>query len=171
MSLFSDSLSLDTYPSVPSVVASQARRAVEDFVRTTFPTDAEPWFETTWDEFLGKSNQLFRGPFYSLKLPFKPGEKQGDFFPDVPTSFPPYLHQERAFERLASEPPLSTLIATGTGSGKTESYMIPILDWCRRDRTRRGIKAIIVYPMNALANDQAKRFAKNRVSSHYLLTI
>ncbi len=155
-----DSLSLDTYPSVPSVVASQARRAVEDFVRTTFPTDAEPWFETTWDEFLGKSNQLFRGPFYSLKLPFKPGEKQGDFFPDVPTSFPPYLHQERAFERLASEPPLSTLIATGTGSGKTESYMIPILDWCRRDRTRRGIKAIIVYPMNALANDQAKRFAK-----------
>lgn len=155
-----DSLSLDTYPSVPSVVASQARRAVEDFVRTTFPTDAEPWFETTWDEFLGKSNQLFRGPFYSLKLPFKPGEKQGDFFPDVPTSFPPYLHQERAFERLASEPPLSTLIATGAGSGKTESYMIPILDWRRRDRTRRGIKAIIVYPMNALANDQAKRFAK-----------
>ena len=52
-----------------------------------------------------------------------------------------------------------TLVATGTGSGKTETYLWPILDHCRRHKDRPGIKAILIYPMNALANDQARRLA------------
>jgi len=51
-------------------------------------------------------------------------------------------------------------VATGTGSGKTEAFMYPILDYCYKNRDKKGIKAIIIYPMNALATDQAKRFAK-----------
>jgi ATP-dependent helicase YprA (DUF1998 family) len=52
-----------------------------------------------------------------------------------------------------------TLITTGTGSGKTESFLTPILDDCRRQRRqgKAGIKAILLYPMNALATDQALR--------------
>lgn len=53
-------------------------------------------------------------------------------------------------------------MATGTGSGKTECFLFPVLEHCRQARLRgeRGIKAIILYPMNALATDQASRFAK-----------
>ncbi|MQS10268.1 DEAD/DEAH box helicase, partial [Streptomyces alkaliphilus] len=54
---------------------------------------------------------------------------------------------------------LPTLVTTGTGSGKTESFLIPILDHCRRAREagREGVKAVLLYPMNALATDQAHR--------------
>ena len=42
-----------------------------------------------------------------------------------------------------------TVIATGTGSGKTECFLYPILDHCRRQTGSKGIKAILIYPMNA----------------------
>ncbi|MFI8436834.1 DEAD/DEAH box helicase [Streptomyces sp. NPDC079020] len=50
-------------------------------------------------------------------------------------------------------------MTTGTGSGKTESFLIPVLDHCRRLRAQGhcGIKAVLLHPMNALATDQAGR--------------
>lgn len=51
-------------------------------------------------------------------------------------------------------------MATGTGSGKTECFLYPILEYCYRHRGENGIKALIIYPMNALAADQAKRMAE-----------
>ena len=54
----------------------------------------------------------------------------------------------------------STVIATGTGSGKTECFLFPILDHCRAASPAPGIKAVLVYPMNALAADQARRIAR-----------
>ena len=48
----------------------------------------------------------------------------------------------------------------GTGSGKTECFLWPILDYCRRHAGEEGVKAILVYPMNALAFDRAQRIAK-----------
>jgi DEAD/DEAH box helicase domain-containing protein len=83
-----------------------------------------------------------------------------DAFPDVPLPFPPYLHQEQAFQRLCGSPGRSTIIATGTGSGKTECFLYPLLDYCWHKRGEPGIKAIVIYPLNALATDQAKRFAR-----------
>ena len=71
-----------------------------------------------------------------------------------------------AFERLKAPEPKSTIVATGTGSGKTECFLYPILDYilhCNEEhdeKKRKGIKAIIIYPMNALASDQAKRLTK-----------
>ncbi|MEU4496323.1 DEAD/DEAH box helicase [Streptomyces sp. NPDC023998] len=51
------------------------------------------------------------------------------------------------------------MITTGTGSGKTESFLVPVLDHSRREkaRGRAGVKAVLLYPMNALATDQAGR--------------
>ena len=73
----------------------------------------------------------------------------------------PYLHQVQAWQRLNSKDrdPEPTLITTGTGSGKTEAFLIPILDHCRRERQagQTGVKAVLLYPMNALATDQANR--------------
>ena len=59
--------------------------------------------------------------------------------------------------------PVPTLLTTGTGSGKTECFLYPILDYCyhqNRFEHRTGVKVIIMYPMNALASDQAKRLAE-----------
>ena len=57
---------------------------------------------------------------------------------------------------------VETLVTTGTGSGKTEAFLYPILDHCLRARRQgvAGMKAPIPYPMNALANDQAQRLAR-----------
>ena len=54
-----------------------------------------------------------------------------------------------------------TIVTTGTGSGKTESFLVPLFDHAQRAAARgeRGIKAIILYPMNALVTDQARRLA------------
>ncbi len=81
-----------------------------------------------------------------------------------PRNFQPYSHQARAFQRLStrSGPGRPTLVTTGTGSGKTEAFLYPIIDHCLRENRsgRRGVKAVLLYPMNALATDQVKRIRK-----------
>jgi len=67
-----------------------------------------------------------------------------------------YVHQEEAIHAILNGQ--ATVVATGTGSGKTECYLIPILDRCLCQRSS-SMQAIIVYPMNALANDQLRRLA------------
>lgn len=145
---------------IPSVIARQIQRGVEDFLLTTFPI-TNPFFAGALEKLLATPGMLFRGPYLSVKLPFVTEGTVRRAFPDVtPEDFVPYRHQQQAFDRLDTRVGRSTIIATGTGSGKTESFLYPILDHCFRQRARRGIKAILVYPMNALATDQSQRVAK-----------
>ena len=77
--------------------------------------------------------------------------------------FTPYRHQRIAHQRLdfgAAHGGRSTIVATGTGSGKTECFLWPIPDHCRRHAGEEGVKAILVYPMNALAFDRVWRLAE-----------
>lgn len=67
---------------------------------------------------------------------------------------PLYRHQVAAIRAIQDGQ--SVAIATGTGSGKTESFLLPILDDILRDPSP-GVRALIVYPLNALANDQLRR--------------
>ncbi|MBA4448691.1 DEAD/DEAH box helicase, partial [Cylindrospermopsis raciborskii CS-506_D] len=163
---------------IPSVLANQIRNYVEDFISTTFHPTNSP-FKNLIGDFLhppiirereGESgeesgvyqpgNNVCKGPYVSLGMPFKTGSIGRDFFPHIPLDFIPYLHQQEAFTRLMPPHYHSTLIATGTGSGKTECFLIPVLEHCRIYSQEGGIKAILIYPMNALATDQAKRIAK-----------
>ena len=144
---------------IPSVLSSQVQKGVEDFLKTTFPVST-PFFHGVMDRFLEEDGGIFKGPYISIKLPYRTSSIGPNFFTGIPFLFPPHLHQEMAFRRLAGENPVSTIIATGTGSGKTECFLYPILDYCRRHRGEPGIKAIIIYPMNALATDQAKRMSR-----------
>jgi DEAD/DEAH box helicase domain-containing protein len=144
---------------IPSVLAHQVRHGVKDFLRTTFPI-ATPHFHQLLENLLEREDGLFQGPYLSINLPFRQGKGGPDFFPYVPLKFPPYLHQEEAFNRLSGAHSRSTIVATGTGSGKTECFLHPILDMCRQHRGEPGIKAIVIYPMNALATDQAGRLAE-----------
>ena len=153
----------------PSILAHQVRHGVEEFLLTTFPV-TNPFFAGIMERLLGrapgpdgavKGNRIFRGPYVSLKLPFQyaPPEGRQLFDPLVP-DFTPYVHQHKAWERLDSRDGQSTIVATGTNSGKTECFLYPILDYCRSNAGRKGIKAILIYPMNALATDQAQRLAR-----------
>jgi DEAD/DEAH box helicase domain-containing protein len=146
---------------LPSLVVDEVRRGVAETLRAQFePSTAllkhavrRLIDEPTW----------VKGPYVQLGMPFVPGTAGKDFFKDFRTKHPAHLHQELAWQRCAVAGK-STLVATGTGSGKTECFQYPVLDHVARMRRMpdqpRGIKAIIIYPMNALADDQSGRIAE-----------
>jgi len=74
----------------------------------------------------------------------------------------PYRHQLAAWNILAREPAQSLIVASGTGSGKTECFMVPILDRLVREQAEAGgrltgVRALFLYPLNALINSQRER--------------
>lgn len=144
---------------LPTIISREIEEGIKSFLRTTFPPST-PAFEHTLETFLNEPGQVFKGPYYSLRLPFRPAPASELPFEQIHFPYRPHLHQAKAFARLCGDEPHSTLIATGTGSGKTECFLYPILDACAARVGQLGIKAIIIYPMNALATDQAKRFAQ-----------
>jgi len=72
---------------------------------------------------------------------------------------PFYRHQEEAIRAISGEADDTrhTVVATGTGSGKTESFLVPVFNECLQRKSENGVKALLLYPMNALANDQMRR--------------
>lgn len=80
------------------------------------------------------------------------------------TGYPLSLHQHQREAVEVARTGASYVLTTGTGSGKSLSYIVPIVDSVLRQRAagnyRPGVKAIIVYPMNALANSQRNELEK-----------
>ena len=87
---------------------------------------------------------------------------------DVPAEyrFPkdrrPYAHQVEVWRTLAQPDARSVVVASGTGSGKTECFMVPILDRLIREQESVagrliGVRALFLYPLNALINSQRDR--------------
>jgi ATP-dependent helicase YprA (DUF1998 family) len=79
-----------------------------------------------------------------------------------PRSQHPYTHQVEAWRILSDPDPQSLVVASGTGSGKTECFMVPILDRLVRQSTEQdgrliGVRALFLYPLNALINSQRER--------------
>lgn len=151
---------------LPSVQATRLRESLLDYLGTTFAL-ADDDARAALTDFLGHPQRgLLKGPFVRLRLPFEPAADGWRDSLDWHAGPPPYGHQAQAFARLSSARltperprPQPTVLTTGTGSGKTEAFLLPILDHCRRARRQgvRGLKALVLYPMNALANDQAQR--------------
>lgn len=144
---------------LPSILSREIKEGIRRFLLTTFPP-ATPLFDGALETLLNEPGAVFKGPYFSLRLPFKSAVGESLPFREVTFPYPPYRHQILAFRRLCGDEPKSTLVATGTGSGKTDCFQFPILDYCATHPSRKGIKAIVIYPMNALATDQAKRFAR-----------
>ena len=143
---------------LPSILAHDITEGLSNFIVTGFETPT-PYFSGIFQRFVAQPGNLYKGPYLSLGLPFLKDTVRQECFSAFEIGFTPYIHQRQAFDRLRSDQtPHSTIIATGTGSGKTECFLYPLLDHCLRN-PGPGIKAIIIYPMNALATDQAKRFA------------
>lgn len=147
------------------------RHVVEEYkryLRTSFRFLDEHLREQ-FERHLQGMDVLVRGPYITLARDFRRGARlrglasEGVLHPSITQASwpfgdePLYLHQELAARAGAAGRPF--LITTGTGSGKTEGFFLPVLDHCLRARERgvEGVKAILLYPMNALANDQLER--------------
>ena len=122
-----------------------------------------------------KKGQLVKGPFLESSPVYRRETATKDLLTELLTadvdpgfvaSLQPdrmlYVHQERAMRRLAQG--RNVIVATGTGSGKTEAYLLPILMALYREslagQRGPGVRALVLYPMNALANDQRRRLGE-----------
>lgn len=151
---------------LPLQQAYEVRAAVLEYIKATFHfKDTEvgkAFYRFVEDE----KNGLFKGPYVSLKTPFVKARADEDIPLDIKPNFQPHQHQIESFSRLTTHDghrPQPTLLTTGTGSGKTECFLYPVLDYVyqmNRHELHQGVKVIIMYPMNALASDQAKRLAE-----------
>ncbi|MFE3081915.1 protein kinase [Streptomyces albidoflavus] len=111
----------------------------------------------------GKVTDLVRDGILHPKCAeiFQAGKKESSRRPDGrPLTF--HLHQRQAIE--AAQAGDSYVLTTGTGSGKSLSYIVPIVNHVLKERQADGaggrVRAIVVYPMNALANSQLMELEK-----------
>lgn len=120
------------------------------------------------------SEDLVKGPYLEAIPAFVCGAKprhlllemglrvDEGFLSGIHGDRPLYRHQEEAIRRVAMG--RNVVVATGTGSGKTESFLLPILFHLYREFSNGhlgpGVRALILYPMNALSNDQRDRLGE-----------
>ncbi|WP_030385683.1 DEAD/DEAH box helicase [Streptomyces sp. NRRL S-241] len=145
----------------PTLAAAQLRGSLTQYLTTTYALTDEDT-RRALERFLEHPESgMFRGPYLRIRTPFHKAAAGWEKHLEWDPGFAPYRHQAKAYERLSTlhGPALPTLVTTGTGSGKTESFLVPVLDHCRREKAlgRGGVKAVLLYPMNALASDQAGR--------------
>lgn len=153
---------------------SESSKNIVDFYRryllTTFSTNNSIYNEQL-KEALNKEKAIADGPYISMSDPFEKGvslealAREGIVskkFIDFPGFHPYrnlYLHQEKAIRKAHGGSNL--IVTTGTGSGKTESFLIPVFDELLREEENgtlgSGVRTLIIYPMNALVNDQIRR--------------
>ncbi|KOV12143.1 RNA helicase [Streptomyces sp. XY431] len=140
------------------------KESLLQYLSTTYALVDEGAREALYRFLADDSSGMFRGPYLRIRTPFRPADESWrQHLEWQRPGFTPYLHQARAFARLTSahgHTPEPTLVTTGTGSGKTEAFLYPVLDHCaraNRETGHSGVKALFLYPMNALATDQAER--------------
>ncbi len=144
------------------------------YLLTTFRPRDRRW-QSEFRERLERDFALSKGPYLEAAAPFKTGASVADLISEgvlapgmkrlAESGFPLqrqlYVHQEQAI-RKAVVGRRNLVIASGTGSGKTEAFVVPIVDALIREADggklkKPGVRALLLYPMNALANDQVKR--------------
>ena len=88
-----------------------------------------------------------------------PPEFRGEY--RFPAERKPFQHQLECWQHLLDDVPRSVLVTSGTGSGKTECFLVPILEDLARERAAvrplTGVRALFLYPLNALINSQRDR--------------
>ena len=156
-------------------VVGDYRRYIESFLKIR-----DPQVEAFVNQELERG-ELWSEPLVQLNPSYKPGAsvtqlvQQGVLHPDCSRYFAKdgkpfqfHYHQEQAF--LAAQRQEPYVLTTGTGSGKSMTYVVPIFDDLLRHPEIKGVRAILVYPMNALINSQKEEFDKflSQVSSTHI---
>jgi ATP-dependent helicase YprA (DUF1998 family) len=163
----------------PIEIVEKVKVNYKNYIKTAFPVIDDDLRSQMYAS-IDQANLLWRGPYLSLQRPYKTADKTlselkddlglhpkllsaGKYVDDKGERNLPFgqwrlfTHQYEALEHILSGS--NTIISSGTGSGKTEAFFLPILNHCLKN-PGPGIKALILYPMNALANDQHERFAR-----------
>ena len=144
---------------VSSETLIKQRRAILDAPGAIYQT---PYLESTPQYIAGKQFSELRGlPEAALEIYAQLARDDG---PLKALVYPPYSHQAKAVQ-VSLIDQRNLVIMTGTGSGKTESFLLPILGKLATEAKGRphtfsnksAVRALILYPMNALVNDQLGR--------------
>jgi len=155
-------------------LAEEVEARYKRYLETTFYFK-DPVLRESFREAL-QSDYLRRGPYLEATPVFKRTIKtrelfqellgdppDGGFLKSLLGDRPLYWHQEEAIRKVFSGR-RNVVVATGTGSGKTETFLYSILlhlyQEFQRGESGPGVRALILYPMNALANDQRERLGK-----------
>ncbi len=159
----------------------ETMRAIRDtylrYLKTIYPFQDQALREAFSNE-LEKEGQIVKGPLLESVPPFVFGRSIAQLAREgiahvgfqylcsdaLPWDRPLYLHQDQAITHIIQHR-RNIIVATGTGSGKTEAFLIPILHHllCEEQAgtlSRPGVRALLLYPMNALANDQLRRLRR-----------
>ena len=150
------------------------RRRYESYLKTSF-FFKKPELRASFQAALQKEGSLLKGPYSERARGFKTGSRARalaqECFPNESEGLfpalidgPLYTHQERAVRAMHIDGQ-NVVVATGTASGKTESFLYPILfelyrQYLSGELEESGVRAMILYPMNALANDQRGRLGE-----------
>lgn len=125
---------------------------------------------------ISEGNKFIKGPYLEITPEFEKGKSINNLIEDniLSKDFKYlnhefkndrllYKHQEVSINKVCKEKK-NIIVATGTGSGKTECFLIPIINELMKEneeeKLNSGVRALLLYPMNALANDQIKRLRK-----------
>ncbi len=150
------------------------RQRYESYLKTSFYF-RDPCLRKSFERALSEQGSLLKGPFPEQARGFSHGltaamlakesfgQDRGGLVPAL-LDAPLYNHQEAAIRKSHMEG-RNIVVATGTASGKTESFLYPILFELYRQHLNGelegpGVRALILYPMNALANDQRDRLGR-----------
>jgi RAD3-like DEAD/DEAH box helicase/helicase-like protein/uncharacterized protein DUF1998 len=160
----------------PIVLGEKLRLSVRRYLQAALPVnDRYPRLRQNIESALNEADRLVKGQYVEALTDFIKSvplssyctgvapllsRAFGEMRPDI-LNRPLHSHQADALEAIVRSQE-NIVVATGTGSGKTECFLYPILDSLLKDADlqRPGVRALIVYPLNALANDQIyKRIA------------
>lgn len=160
----------------PIRLSQQLQDTLTGYLTSTFDVNRdgqEPALAAFMKESFSQPQALFTGPYLELTPPYKTDKTleelaaagviskellQMECFQQnkpLPVNAPLYTHQATAIHKLCAEN-RNIVVSSGTGSGKTECFLLPILNDLLVDPTP-GVRAIIIYPLNALVNDQLDR--------------
>lgn len=152
----------------PIEITNYIKHEYLSFLSNRFSVD-DPDYQKQIQQSL-ENEDLFHGPYVKTVLPFVKGDSVRELvekdildpeflkLSGIDFDRPLYSHQAEAINKAASGRNL--IITTGTGSGKTESFLFPILNHIlkiKKTDKSHTVKALFLYPMNALVNDQLDR--------------
>jgi ATP-dependent helicase YprA (DUF1998 family) len=154
----------------------QYRNALQTYIEGTYHL-SHPALVDARRAALEAPGAISQSPYVESAARYQPGPRHADLAlpPHLRELFEalrgagmvqhPYTHQAQALEGVLGEGRRSLVVTTGTGSGKTETFLHPLLgrlyDEAHRSPAQfhgqRAVRALILYPMNALVNDQLGR--------------
>ncbi len=125
----------------------------------------DPVFEATFgwepaDQTMASLSPVLLSPSLIAAMDKPTGSESSDY--RFPCDIAPYKHQLESWQWLTREEPQSVVVTSGTGSGKTECFMVPILNSLVREHEASraklvGVRALFLYPLNALIQSQRER--------------